>query len=771
MKNNHVERKSVVALDSAWTKNISVAFLNNKSHRIVFTIIIICMTAILFFSFYIYSNNVHTVLEESAQSQIMEYTDQSHDIIKEKLNTALSELSIIANSVSKYDTLSNKMVNEILNDEIHKLKYNRMSVSEINGDSYSNDGISNNVSHRDYFKMALKGEANVSNPITSIDNGETVIIFAVPIYKDEEVIGVLRATNSIDEFQNKFSIKSVYSDCETYVVKGNGELIIHPKDSSQKLGITNLFEAISGIKNDISPMLDDIQNNKSNVKVYSKGTEGNKFVSYASLNMTNDWHVVCIVSQESILQKADYIIAITIFLMVIIAITLLLLFFYVYYIKRSSQKTFEYLAYTDSLTGCRSWPKFSIDATELFRKGKDKKFAYVYLNIENFKYFNDIMGFEVGNDLLKYISKILNDDLAPDEPFTRINADRFSFIMQYESDSTIIRKLEQINQSICMFKSHSESCVSLNVLFGIYKIKDKSLSTNTMNDRALLAINTLSKAHESNYGFYNSSIRQRAIMEKELESEMQSALDNRNFVLYLQPKFDLSSQKIIGAEALVRWIHPKRGLIPPSGFIELFENNGFIVKLDYFMFEETCILLKKWLDNGNEPIPISVNISRVHLYNPNLAEELYNTALKYHIPTRLVEIELTESMDFENMSMLLGIVERLKRFEFTISIDDFGTGYSSLNMLKDLPVDILKIDREFFSEAADQQRGRQVIASIIDMAKRLEMKTVAEGVELKEQADFLTSINCDFVQGFYYSQPIGVSSFEEKYINKKNTDI
>ncbi|MEG2814497.1 MAG: EAL domain-containing protein, partial [Oscillospiraceae bacterium] len=340
----------------------------------------------------------------------------------------------------------------------------------------------------------------------------------------------------------------------------------------------------------------------------------------------------------------------------------------------------------------------------------------------------------------------------------------FCLMIEYETDQSIIERLETISEKIQDFKKAHHMDFPLNAYFGIYKIKDKTLPAITMSDRALLALQTLSTTGECNYGFYNGSIRKRVLMEKELENDMQSALDNKNFLVFLQPKFSLETSKIVGAESLVRWLHPIRGLIPPSEFITLFEQNGFITKLDYYMFDATCKLIKQWIDDGKKPVPVSVNISRVHLYNPNLAEELYCITLRYNIPTNLIEIELTETMDFENLSILFGIVERLKKFDFTISIDDFGSGYSSLSMLKDLPVDVIKIDREFLSAAADEKRGRKVIESIIDMAKKLDMKTVAEGVENVEQVEFLKSVNCNYVQGYYFSKPIPIKDFETNYI-------
>ncbi len=610
---------------------------------------------------------------------------------------------------------------------------------------------------------AIKGISSVSKCLCSIIDKKRIIVYSVPVFKGNRVIGVLSAINQITTIEKSFFISKYNLNYNTYIINSNGDIILKSKDTNDSN--INILSTINNYGNNIDKFVKDIKNRDSNVRIIKDTNSKHQFVTYAPLEKINDWYLVSFVAQTPILKKSNYIITLTASLVALITFLLLIFFFYISFVRKSSRKTFEYLAYTDDLTGCRNWSKFVIDSLEMIKKSKDKQYAFVFSNIENFKYVNDIMGFEVGNDLLKFFSKTLDEQLEIGEPYTRINADRFGFIMEYTNDQALLNRLKKINDEISSFKSHSDIRVTLNVLYGIYKVKDKSLPISIMSDRALLAMQTIKTSRESNYGFYNSSIRQKALLEKQLESDMQEALDNKNFAVYLQPKFDLNTKKIIGAEALVRWLHPKRGIISPNEFIPLFENNGFITKLDYYMFESACKLLRKWIDKGKTPIPVSVNISRVHLYNQNLAEELYCTALRYDIPPKLIEIELTESIDFENISLLLQILYRLKSFDFTISIDDFGSGYSSLNLLKDLPVDILKIDREFLSQASDQKRGRQVIASIIDLAKHLDIKTVAEGVEQKDQADFLTSANCDFVQGFYFSKPICINDFEKKYIN------
>lgn len=758
------ERKIAENSAPTWAKNISLSLLSDKWHRLLFLSITIVLMLVILFMFSNFSTKVTELLKEDTKDEILEVSLQSRNVLQEKLFDATSNLYGIAYSFSKYDDLNHPDIIDIMSRETVRNGYSHMGITTADGNSITNEGNTEYVADREYHKLAMTGIANISGVITSRITNEESIIYAVPILKDNEVVGVLRAVNNKEQLEKTMSVTSFNDRCYTYVCTNTGEVVFRPNFPESYPTYKNILDAVNLDEETSDSINDDVANKRSATKELKGKDGGELFASYAPLHGINDWYTVSVVPAEALLNQSNYIITLAAILLSVITVILGGVLLYVLYIRRSTQKTFEYLAFTDEITGGPSWVKFDMSFTNVIKRSKDRKYAFIYQNIQNFKYINDIMGHDIGNDLLKYISRVLSDNLSSDEIYTRIIADRFVYLIEYDNDASIIKKLEQINNEITLFRSNYNIDFTLNLFFGIYKIADKTLPLNIISDRALLALETLINSNDTNYGFYNSNIRQKVLLEKELENEMQSALDNKNFVVYLQPKFDLDKNEITGAEALVRWLHPKRGLIPPAEFIEMFENNGFITKLDLYVFEETCKLLRKWIDNGKEPIPISVNLSKIHLSNPNIAEDLYCLALRYNIPTKLIEIELTETMDFDNLSMLLSVVQKLKHFDFVISIDDFGTGYSSLNMLKDLPVDVLKIDRGFFTEAADQERGRKVIESIIEMAQRLDMKTVAEGVEYKEQADFLASAHCDYVQGFYFSHPICINDFEKKYI-------
>ncbi len=250
---------------------------------------------------------------------------------------------------------------------------------------------------------------------------------------------------------------------------------------------------------------------------------------------------------------------------------------------------------------------------------------------------------------------------------------------------------------------------------------------------------------------------------KQMEAEMSPALRNGEFQVYLQPKVNMITSKVFGAEALSRWVHPVEGIRSPLSYIPLFEENGFVVKLDMYVFEEICKLKQKWYSEGVSfaSIPISINMSRLHLFKKQFVDELFGIVSKYGVNPSEIEIEITESVYLNDYSELIQVVGSLQEYGFTVSIDDFGSGYSALNMLKDIPVDTIKIDKEFLQLSANTERGKKVIKNVIILCKDLKLHVTVEGVETQEQIEFLTNYGCEIAQGFFYSKPIPIGEFEE----------
>ncbi len=419
------------------------------------------------------------------------------------------------------------------------------------------------------------------------------------------------------------------------------------------------------------------------------------------------------------------------------------------------------------MTGADSIDKFKINSNKLFAKNNPEEYALFYIDVDKFKYINDMFGYDMGNDTLIHISNTIASELKEDEIFARVSADHFVLLIKYKTDDDIKTRLNNIYNKVQILSNPKINYYKLILDCGIYKISKSDNDINTIMDRANTARKTIKGGHKNSFAFYDKEMHKKILKEKEIENSMVDALNNGEFIVYFQPKYSLSDYQIIGAEALVRWDNPQKGLIPPIEFIPVFERNGFIVNIDFYVFEEVCKKIREWMDEGQKVVPISVNLSRMHFVNSNFIEEFKLIVDKYKIPTRLIELELTETAVLDNIEGLLDTMNNLKEKGFVISMDDFGTGYSSLNLLKELPVDILKLDRAFFTEKDESNNEKIVISNVIKMAKELKMKVISEGVETISQVEFLKQIGCDMVQGYLFSKPMPVKEFEKIAFKKE----
>lgn len=421
-------------------------------------------------------------------------------------------------------------------------------------------------------------------------------------------------------------------------------------------------------------------------------------------------------------------------------------------------KELQYIQQFDSLTGLYKREKFVRCTEELLRKHPEEKYLLIYFDICKFQTYNAIFGIKEGDHLLQYIGTIFRERAKekPDMVYGREDADVFLICQPYEEQGELQQFFRQVQKKIRDFKPNYNAILN----FGVYPILERGVEVHTMIDRAKLASRVSKGNCIKNYAYYTNNLEEDILKEQEIVNSMNQAMEREEFVLYLQPKYGLLHHEIEGAEVLVRWKKEDGTLIPPSEFITIFEKNAFIMELDYYIWEHSCRLLRGWLDEGRKPLPISVNISRISLYNPRLVEEICELVEKYQIPPELFQLELTESAYTSDPVNIKDAMRQLQKRGFTILMDDFGSGYSSLNVLKDLAVDILKIDMKFMEKGEYPGRCENILASVVRMAKWLHMPVIAEGVETAEQVSFLQSIGCEFVQGYYFAKPMPPKEYE-----------
>lgn len=412
----------------------------------------------------------------------------------------------------------------------------------------------------------------------------------------------------------------------------------------------------------------------------------------------------------------------------------------------------------DPLTGLLNREAFFQKAAETIEANVPGSYVISCFDVDGFKVINDQYGVEVGDRLLVHIAKVFRQGFSAVGGFTgRIAADNFIGI--YPTSLMDTPELFAIWEKASAFKD-PELKVTLSI--GRYVVEDKTLSLPAMQDRAMLAKETIKGRYDVRVANYNESMRTELLVQRKMVGEMDEALASGQFEIWLQGQYNLMTGKSIGVEALVRWRHPREGIISPGVFIPVFEKNGFIYALDQYVWEQACILLRGWLDGGRAALPISVNVSRFDIFRPDFYEKITGLVERYAIPANLLRLEITESAFSRSTEQIVDVAKRLQNYGFIIEIDDFGSGYSSLNTLKDVPADILKLDMRFLENNKESKRGGSIVESVIRMGRWLDMSVIAEGVETHEQVDFLKSIGCRYAQGYLYAKPLPVSEFEKK---------
>lgn len=421
----------------------------------------------------------------------------------------------------------------------------------------------------------------------------------------------------------------------------------------------------------------------------------------------------------------------------------------------------------DRLTGLYRKNVFFAKSSEFLRNNPDQKFCLVAIDIEHFKIFNEWYGQDAGDRFLCSIAEHLKKIQEDEEGIAGYVGDD-DFAVLIEDDAAL---MERMQENIMDYVKKYGGNAGFLPAFGIYKIENRNISVNTMYDRALIALDSVKGNYSRRVGWFDEQMMQKMEARHKLLSEVQRALTNEEFTFYGQPKCNMMTGKIIGMESLVRWNHPERGLVPPDEFIPLLEEYGFITNLDLYIWDKVCANLRRWIDTGHRPIPISVNVSRMDLYTLDLADCFSELTDKYHLEPKLIEIEITESAYVEEYGKIRGTVERLRNAGFTVLMDDFGSGYSSLNMLKDVNVDILKIDMKFLEMSEESaERGFSILEAIISMANLIGLRVIAEGVETKNQVDFLLNMGCNYAQGYYFYRPMSIDLFEEFLSDENNVD-
>lgn len=450
-------------------------------------------------------------------------------------------------------------------------------------------------------------------------------------------------------------------------------------------------------------------------------------------------------------------------LMPYISVLAAALFFLFFCFIKSRELHYKHLAMSDPITGLWNGAKFREEAKSLLRSGKKQEYCIVSLDIDKFKFVNNDFGTASADEVLKTVGERLKESFTPGGIVARDMADMFLVLTPAGADNALVEKLFRTADDIYFNASSGRQRYKPSIKFGVYHIASQTVPEGEISgliDKAIVARKSIKNASGTGVAFYDAKLGLAIENELQVERKMEGALEAGEFAVYFQPKFDLGTERITGAEALVRWIDPDKGIVPPDSFIPIFEKNGFIVKLDFYVFEEVLRLMQKWNGEKRMPLCISVNVSRVHINSPDFLKKLSGLVDRYGVERNKIELELTETILGSKKENILHFIRACKDAGFMVSIDDFGSGYSSLNLLKELPVDVLKIDKGFLDETGESERSRIIVGQVVEMARKIKIGTICEGVETREQAEFLKEIGCDMAQGYLFSRPVPSAEFE-----------
>lgn len=426
---------------------------------------------------------------------------------------------------------------------------------------------------------------------------------------------------------------------------------------------------------------------------------------------------------------------------------------YLYDLKKmAAQNVNSNLSY---LTGLPNLRAFFYQAAEIMRSNRDQTFALIVLDIAHFKALNEFCGWDAGDKMLVYIADLLKSYESPQTALFHFRADCFGMLTPFQEKQELI----DIAKDLCTRIEAYPITYKVLPSVGICIATDPEMPISALRDYATMALQTIKGKFYAKYAFFDESMRQQMLLEKQIENDIITGMDTDQLQAYVQPKVDMSTGEIIGGEALIRWVHPEKGIISPGVFLPVLEKNGLIIDVDFHIWTQVFAWLNKRIKAGKKAVPISVNISRMHFFDNTFREKLVLLSAEYDVSPTLVALELTESAFLHNTDSIYDNLQQLRSIGFSLSMDDFGTGYSSMTMLKNQPVDEIKIDKGFIDDIDDNQE-KIIVSSIITMLKALNKKIIVEGVETQAQRRFLLEQNCLHAQGFLYYKPMPLSEFE-----------
>lgn len=734
--------------------------ITKKQQRIVLTIILLIVACIIGTAATLTIQG-DTIAKEEIEEYLSEISYQTTYKVSQRMDTNLTTLLRLKEEL---DAVSQSDEAVLINCTLSLSAFEEIGFVDAQGMVNTTSGKDFSIAKTNILSDLKTKKNSISNTLVENANGEKGVIYAVSLSSKDHIalVGWI-PTDTMELLLNTDTFKGIGF---SHIVSLNGDYILSSKNENAVLNQgSNFFDMLEKLgevedASIVQAMKEDMQNGLTGSISYS--VSGNqRALTYVPLP-NSDWYLLSIVPSDAYVQDIhtftnQAILAVALISVILFTVVSIAIFM----ISLKKNKVISDIAYVDPVTTGNTKTRFE-------QEWKDKieqfsPYSYVIIDIRKFKLINDKKGSHGGDDVLRHVYRCIQKHLHKGEFTARLQADMFEVVFDSVSKEEVAQRLVDIAEEINAFNKERNTPYYLPIDCGIYLVESKDEDLVIIRDRANSARKNNkenNQAHLCSCTYYNDLERIAMVQEKEIDNAMEKALENEEFIVYLQPKVNIHTNKVAGAEALIRWDSPTMGFMSPDKFIPYFEKNGFIVKLDQYVFEKVCKQLREWIDQGIEPVPISVNLSRRDLYDHKYLERYKEIQEQYQVPSKLLEIEFTETLFFEDLELLKQSIQEVHEAGYLCSIDDFGSGYSSLALLKEIPVDILKLDKTFFDNITDA-RGNTVIEHVIALAKDLDMTTIAEGIETVIQVDRLRSIHCDLIQGYVYYKPMTIENFNQ----------
>ena len=710
-------------------------------------------------------------------------TQFAHDLtfqhtanINKEFNTRTLNMRMIADSlIQTNSTATNKLLEDFLKRKAELSIFNELYFIGVDD---MDEKIHDSHFHVPYHEVYLphmhllhNRESTDHACITHDEAGN--LYYTQQIFDGKKILGLLIGTRHKNTFQDLMQLQSLNNNSVSCIIDKNTKVVAAPTSdhlpNNAHLDEFILFEDTEETRITLENLQHDIGNLRSAVYMAkSEINHENIIISYNPLGI-NDWGVITFIPENQIAVDSYKYVIIT-FIVSILAISLFTLITITAFLSYKKNKhDMERIAFYDQVTQGLNNEGFQLRFKEIVAKTRPNTYAIVLINIKNFKLINQKYGKEAGDKTLRHIHKTIKNSLKNNEFIGRATADRFFICMREHVPEIIENRLKTMYDELNAFNLQRNTSYLLEFSCGVRIVEHPRKEIILTQDHARLA-NDLAAQENKFCVFYKKEFTDKLLKDQEMDQLFEASLKNGDFKLYLQPKVHLETGIVCGAEALVRWIHPKKGVIFPSDFIPLFENNGKICQLDLYMFEKVCQLINRWQGQSRHLMPISVNLSRQHYFhNPDFLTTFAQLASDYSIPAGIIDFELTESIFFETekFNSVKKSLEEMHDLGFLCSLDDFGVGFSSLGLLKEFDIDTIKFDRQFFIDISTE-KSKTILESLMGMSEKLGIKTVAEGIETHEQLSYLGKTSCDMIQGYIFSMPLEVKEFEVWIDSLKN---